>query len=219
MDQLLAGGKVTRGYLGLLPQDIDEDLAKALELGETKGVLVGDVTPDMPAEKAGIQRGDVIVRFDGKPMKNSNELRRIVAQTVPGSRVPVDLWRDGREEQVTVMLAERPQETADAGGPAREPTPQTSEKLGLAVQTLTADIARQLGYENEKGAVVANVVPGSAADDAGIRRGDLIKEVNRRGVETAEDLNRMLDGLSSGDIAALLVKRGANTFFAALPIP
>ena len=218
MAELMSKGKIKRGYLDLNPQDIDEDLAKALKLKSTEGALVANVSPGGPAYKAGIKQGDVIVGFDGKSINGSTELRNMVAQLAPGTPAKITLLRNGRETQVTAILGERPK--AQAGGAGREEEPQqaTSQKLGLSVQTLTPDLAQQLGYKGEQGVIVADVVAGSAADDAGLQRGDLIKEVNRTAVRTAKDFEDKIKNLKSGDAAALLVRRGQNSVFVAITI-
>ena len=125
------------------------------------------------------------------------------------------------ETAVSVVLGERPKEFTDGGEPQEEQAPEegSGEKLGISVQTLTPEIAQQLGYRNEQGVVVSSVSPGSAADEAGLRRGDLIKEVNRMEVANAQDFRRAMSRLRSGDSAALLVRRGQNTFYVAVPIP
>ncbi len=213
MAQLMKKGKITRGYLALVPQDIDDNLAKALKLKNTEGALVGDVTTDGPA--------DIITEFNGEKVKNSTELRNMVAQTAPGTSVKISLLRDGREMQVKVVLGERPR---GRGGreeqpEEQQPETQTSKKLGLSIQNLTPDIAEQLGYKNERGVVVTDVTSGSPAEDAGMQQGDLIKEVNRVAVSTAKEFNRVVARLGSGDSVALLVRRGENTFYVAIPLP
>jgi serine protease Do len=220
MDELVVKGKVTRGYLALMPQDVDENLAKGLKLKSTDGALVGDVTSGGPADKAGIKRGDIIIGFNGKKVESSNKLRALVAEAEPGSTVKILLFREGREMTVPVVLGERPQEFADRGaGEPGGPEAQTGEKLGLSLQALTPEIARQLGYRNEEGVVVGGVTPGSPADEAGLQRGDLIKEVDRTEVRSVQEFKRAVARLRSGDSAALLVRRGQNTFYAAILIP
>ncbi len=218
MSTLMSEGKISRGYLAIYPQDINEDLAKALKLKSTEGSLVADVTPDGPADKAGIKRGDVIVEFDGKKVENSIQLRNLVAQVSPGKTVEVVLIRNGNEMKLDVRLGERPKGPESESPAQGQPEEQTSRKLGMSIQTLTPDLADQLGYENVKGVVVTDVAAGSPADEAGLQRGDLIQEVNRKAVQTAQDFEDQLKGSKSGDVVALLVRRGANTFFVAVNV-
>lgn len=215
MDQLIAKGKVTRGYIGIVPQDISESLAKAMKLKSGEGALVGDVETGSPAEKAGIRRGDVITRFDGTRIKNSAQLRNLAAKSQPGNKVNVTVIRDGREQEFAMTLAERPEQQPAAQKPG-PPAQNLNEKLGLEVQDLTPDIAEQLGFKNEKGVVVTDVVSGSVAEDAGLRSGDLIKEVNRVPVSSVQQFNSELAKIGKGESAALLVRRGPNTFFVGL---
>ena len=218
MDQLIAKGKVTRGYIGLTPQDIDENLAKALNIKQTQGVLVSDVAPDGPADRAGIKRGDVIAEFSGQKVENSTQLRNLAAQTEPMTPVTIGLIRDGRKMDIRLTLAERPKEGREQTPPQEQPEEQASQRLGLGIQDLTPDIADQLGYKNEKGVVVIDVASGSPAEDAGLQRGDLIKEVNRTQVRTGKEFEKEIRGLKSGDAIALTIRRGPNTFFRALKI-
>ena len=221
MDELIAQGKVTRGYLALVPQDIDESMAKAWKLKSTEGALVGDVTPRGPADKAGIQRGDIITSFNGKKILNSTHLRQTVAQADPGTTAKINLWRDGREMPISVVLGERPKDPGDRDEPEEDAPGETSgEKLGLSIQTLTPEMAQQLGYRNEDGVIISSVTSGSPADEAGLRRGDLIKEINRTEVSTAPEFKRVLARLQSGDSAVLLVKRRSlNTFYVTIDVP
>jgi len=219
MEDLMSKGEVTRGYIGLVPQDINDDLAKALKLSSTEGILVGDVDRGGPADKGGIKRGDVIVEFDGKKVENSTQLRNMAAQTNPGTPVKIGLLRDGKKVEATVTLGERPK-TSGGGQAPQEPQAeaQTSQKLGLSVQTLTPDIAEQLGYQKDSGVIVADVSSGSPAEEAGLQRGDLIKEVNRRQVRTVQDFEKEIGDIKSGDVAALLVRRGQNTFYTTIKV-
>jgi serine protease Do len=219
MDKLISEGKISRGYLALIPQDIDENLAKALKLKTTKGCLVGDVTSDGPADKAGIRRGDILTKFDGTDLENSTQLRMLVAQKKPGSIVSMTLLREGKEMEVKVKLGERPNERGGQTPAPAEPEEQSYQKLGLSVQDLTPDIAEQLGYKNEKGVLIADVASGSAAEDAGLARGDLIKEVNRIPVSTVKEFSAVMNKLKSGESAAFLLRRGQNTFFLAVQLP
>ncbi len=221
MDQLIAKGKVSRGYLGLTPQDIDQDLDKALKLGTTTGVLISEVVPGSPADKAGIKAGDMIVAFNGAKIQDSNQFRGLVAQAAPGSTVTVTVLHDGHQTDLRVTLAERPAEPGGQAAPPQEsPESRPSSRLGLTVQTLTPDIAQQLGYKrNETGVVISQVAPGGAADEAGLEAGDVIKEVDRRRVPTAEEFEREMRSFKSGDVVALLVMRGGVTVFVAVKVP
>ena len=211
MEDLIAHGKVTRGYLGLVPQDINESLAAALNLKTTAGCLVGDVVPDGPAGKAGVERGDVITELDGKKIKDSTQLREMVAAMQPGATAKLT---------IDVKLSERPENAKAGGQPSQqEQQPQTRAKLGLTIQSLTPDLAQQLGYENQPGVLVADVAAGSAAEDAGLQRGDLIQEVGRTEITSVAEFDKVVAGLKSGESAALLVRRGQVTFFTAIQIP
>lgn len=217
MQQLIDEGKVRRGYIGIVPQDIDENLAKAMNLKTSEGALVGDVEPGGPAAKAGIKRGDVIIRFDGTDIKNNRELRNLAARANPGATVKVTVIRDGAERELTVTLAERPVQTVSDQLKEAVPKQQLNTKLGLNVENLTDDMAQQLGYQGDQGVIITDVTTGSVAEDAGLRRGDLIKEVNRSIVTSVEEFNRQLSKIEEGSSAALLVRRGQNTFFVGLP--
>jgi serine protease Do len=219
MDSLISKGKVVRGYLGLLPQDIDENLAKALGLKTTEGVLIGDVTPNGPADQAGIKRGDVILSFDGKKVEDATQLRLMIADMAPKTKAKVSLLRQGKTLDVTAVLAERPKTTQEKAPEQEQPEGQTGEKLGISLQDLTPDIAAQLGYEKEKGALVADVASGSPAEDAGLGRGDLIKEVNRVPIGSVREFEKAIKGFKAGEVIALLVRRGPTTLFVGIKIP
>lgn len=218
MDQLIAHGKIVRGYLGLLPQDIDETLAKALKLKSTKGSLVGDVTADGPSDKGGVKRGDIIMKLNGTDIESSTQLRNLVAETAPGTTVKLTVMRDGKEMELPVVLGERPQNLASNSRNNEQSEEQAGKKLGFSVQTLAPDIAKQFGYQKDHGVVITQVTPGSPADDAGLKRGDLIKQVNREDVTSVGEFNKAVGRFKNGDTIAFLVRRGDNTFFAAIQI-
>jgi serine protease Do len=219
MAELLSKGRVIRGYLGLTAQDIDDSLVKPLKLKDAKGALVSDVTPASPADRAKIKPGDVIVAFDGKEVETSSDIHNWAAKTAPGTSVKIVLLRNGERLEVDAIMGERPSEKSEAK-PARpgEPKGPAAEKLGLSVQTLTPDIARQLGYGNDKGVVITDVVPGGPADDAALQRGDLIKEVNRSPIGTAQDFEAAVRGAKSGETLALLVRRGQESVYVPLKV-
>lgn len=202
----------------MLPQDLDDNLAKAMGIKGTEGALVGDVTPGGPADKAGIKRGDVLVEFNGQKIENSTHLRNLAAQIAPGTKAKVVLLRNNATKALDVILGERPKPEKAAKPEEIPPEKQSSQKIGMTVQNLTSELADQLGYRNETGVIVSDVASGSPAEDAGLKQGDLIKEINKAAVRTVKDFDALFARLRSGDTAALLVRRGTNTFYAAVQI-
>ena len=179
---------------------------------------MGSVTPGGPGDKGGIERGDVIIQFEEKKITSSTQLRSEVARADPKKTANIVVIRDGKQRTLKVTLGERPVETAanDRGGSERtEPTKAQSD-FGLSVQEITPAIARELGYEETKGAVVTTVRGGSPAADAGLARGDLILEVDGDAVKSASEVDRALSKIKGNESIALLVRRGESTFFAPL---
>jgi serine protease Do len=207
--QLEQKGSVTRGWLGVGIQQMTPALGKSFGLKDKEGVLVSDVFQGGPAEKAGIERGDVIVKFDGKDVAESRDLSRIVASTPVGKMVEVKLMRDGKAIERTVKVGEMEKKTETAQLPSHQ-------SLGITVQELTPEIARDLGLKHETGVVVASIEPGSSAADAGIQRGDVIREVNRKPVKGVEDFSQKIAQDKGQDNVLLLIQRGQNSFFAAV---
>ena len=207
--QLKEKGHVTRGWLGVMIQKVTPDIAESLGLSEAKGALVADVVKDGPAEAAGIKQGDVIIEYDGKPVGDSAELPLLVARTPVGKSVKVKLLRGKETETVTVKVQElKEEEAAQAGG-------GTAEDLGMTVQTLTPEIAENLGIDRGlKGVVVTQVDPGGAASDAGLRRGDVILEVNRQPVATVDAFRDAAH--AAGNRALLLVYRNGVAIYVTL---
>jgi serine protease Do len=151
-------------------------------------------------------------------VKDNTQVRNLVAEGQPGKAMTLGLLRDGTRLEKTVTLTERPRERGDQTPKGDRPVGASQQKLGLAVQDLTPEIAQQFGYKNETGALVADVVPGSPADDAGLETGDLVQEINRVPVRSARDFERLARGLHSGDAIALLVRRGQGTVFLSLKV-
>ncbi|MCC6763699.1 MAG: DegQ family serine endoprotease [Deltaproteobacteria bacterium] len=211
--QLREKGKVTRGWLGVLIQKVTPEIAESLGLDQARGALVADVVASGPAAAAGVKVGDVIVEFDGHPVSESNELPMLVARTPLDKQVTLKVMRDKESMEFTVTIAELQDDEAQLASAG------DSEKLGLSVQTLTPEIAENLGVTETKGVVVSSVESGSAADEAGIRRGDVILEVNRQAVEDVGDYKAALKKVEKGKNVLLLVRRGDNTIFLALKPP
>jgi serine protease Do len=209
--QLKEKGRVTRGWLGVMIQKVTPDIAESLGLSETKGALVADVVKDGPAEAAGIKQGDVIVEYDGKPVNDSSELPLLVARTAVGKQVKVKVIRDKSTQNFSITIAELKDEEVGVAGSG------TSEDLGLAVQTVTPDLAENLGLDRSlKGVVVTQVDPQGPAAEAGLRRGDVILEVNRQVVKDVEAYRKSVAAAGKGKSVLFLVRRGDNTIFLAV---
>jgi len=209
--QLEQKGHVTRGWLGVSIQEITPELAKSMGLKETKGALVAQVVSDSPAEKAGIEQGDVITEFDGKAVTDSKDLPRLVASTPVGKAVTVKLSREGKTTERQVKLGEMEEK-----GVAVSKGASSHKALGVGVQSLTPEIAKELGVKKGSGVVVTRVEPGSAAAEAGIQTGDVIQEVNRKPVKNAEDFVQKVEKAKEKDSVLLLIQRGQNNLFAAV---
>lgn len=208
--QLEEKGSVTRGWLGVGIQELTPVLEKSFGLSDQGGVLVADVFKDSPAEKAGIESGDVITRFDGKQVPEAKDLSRIVASTPVGKTVDVTLVRNGEVIDRSVKLGEMKDTNQTASLPSKQ------DKLGLTVQQLTAEIAGDLGIETQSGVLVSSVEPGSPAADAGIRAGDVIREVNRKPVASVQDFSRKIERAKNGGNILMRLQRGPSSLFAAI---
>ena len=209
LPQLRGKGKVTRGFLGVLIQKVTPEIADSLALEKAQGALVANVSKDGPADKAGVKVGDVIVEFDGKEVKDSGDLPIIVARTQVDKKVRMKVVRDKKEMVLGVAVGELKDEEVVAAAPEKG-------ELGLTVQRLTPPMAESLGLEKSDGVVVSAVEPGSAADDAGIRRGDVLMEIDRRPVRNLDEYRKMVAAIKKGRGVLFLVRRGESTLFLAL---
>jgi serine protease Do len=209
-------GKVLRGWLGVYIQKVTEELAAEFKLDKTRGALVADVMDDGPAKKAGIQKGDVITEFNNQAIEKMEELPLVVAQTKPGATVPVKLIRDGKEKTIQVSVGTLSDDVVAA---AQRPAPEINEKFGMSVQNVTDDIAENLGLSDKNGVLVSNVESGGAAEKSGIRRGDLIVEVNRKTITNVQGFEDTLKSVKDKSSVLMLVKRGDNTLFVAVKQP
>jgi serine protease Do len=210
LPQLKNRGKVVRGWLGVVIQKVTPELAKGFGLKESEGALVSDVMEDSPASKAGIKRGDVIVSFDGKRIKEMDQLPRIVAATVVGKGVKVGLIRDGKPLEVEVTVAEGREEPREAMNTA----PEVEKNFGLVVQNITPEIAHHLNLKDTKGVIVTDIQSGSPGDDADVKAGDVIKEINRKPVRNVDDFKEILGKARPKEGIVMLVKRENITFYA-----
>jgi len=205
--QLRSEGHVTRGWLGVKIQPVDKDIAGSLGLAEAKGALVAEVFPDSPASKAGLEVGDVIVKFDSIDVGKSTDLPSIVAGTPVGKEVEVVVIRGNEQKTFTVNVAK----LADEAGAAH---PVQARTLGLTVQDLAPEVAEELGLDKDaKGVVVTSVSKGSPAETAGLQPGDLIQSVGNHSVESAEKFRTMLESIDKTQSVLVLVRRGDQTLF------
>jgi serine protease Do len=208
LPQLRAKGKVVRGFLGTTIQKVTPDIAESMGLKQASGALVADVAKDGPAERAGIKTGDVIVAFDGKEVRDSADLPLQVARLAPGKTVQVKVLREGKELTLPITVGEFKENEVVASA-------ETGE-LGLTVEKVTPEVAEKLRLERAEGLVVTGVKPGSAADDAGLQRGDVIAEINRHPVRTMADFRRETAKAGKGQSVLFLVRRGQGSLFLAL---
>jgi serine protease Do len=209
MDQLITKGKVVRGYLGLVPIDLNP--AKAKVYGVQKGALVESVDQDSPAGKAGIKVADVITKVDAKPVNSELDLRHIVQAIAPGTTVKLTIWRDKAEKVIPVKLGEAPALTAQG-------ETESGGNLGLTVKALTPDMAKSLGVPVTVGVVVSSVEQGGAADRVGIQEQDVITEINNTRITNVTTFNEAVRKLKSGDVAVMVIYRGPSSIILDVPL-
>ena len=209
LPQLRAEGRVTRGYMGVRLTDVDPDLQRSLRLTQTQGALVQDVTTGSPGQRAGLRAYDLITAIDGKRVTNNNEIIREVARRGPGTLTHLNVVRDGRTQSMTVRLGERPSRqagrVADEASPVR-PSSHTVMPLGLNVRDIDNATSRRLRLPRDvDGVVVTRVDPLSSAYDAGMQRDQIVLEINRRPINSADDYNRVARAANPGDVLAVYV--------------
>jgi serine protease Do len=215
MEQIVEHGKVTRAYLGIVPQDVTPDIAKQFGEKDARGALVADVSAGSPAQKSGLERGDIILDVNGKPVAGSNDLRMTISMMPPDSDAKLKVFRNGSEREIAVKLGPMPAEEAAANSQDNTNGSASSALSGVSVDNLDAQASNELGLSpNTKGVVVTNVDPSSEAAEAGLRRGDVIQEVNRQPVKNTSDFERAMH--NSKDKALLLVDRNGSTMYLAV---
>jgi serine protease Do len=210
--QLKGKGKVTRGYLGVLIQKVTPEIAESLGMDKAKGALVADVTKGGPADAAGVKVGDVVVEFDGKEIRDSGDLPVIVARTPVDKKVRMKVLREKKEVTLNVAVGEMKEEEVVAAS-------NEKGELGLTVQQVTPQVAESLGLQRAEGVVITAVEPESSAEDAGLRRGDIILEVDRKPVRKVADYRKAIGEMKRGKGALFLIRRGESTLFLALKAP
>jgi serine protease Do len=217
VNQLIANGKVSRGRIGVMIQEVTKELAESFGLPKPTGALVASVQKGGPAEKAGIEPRDVILKFDGKTVTSSGDLPRIVGATKPGSKVQVQVWRNGATKDITVTVDELPpdEKPGSRGGKRGKATPDTSNRIGLMLSELTPEQKKQLEVDN--GLLVEDMVPGIASR-AGLRPGDVILSINNQDVSSVDQFNQLLNKIPKGRNIALLIRRGDTTTFITMKV-
>jgi len=226
MTSLIEKGRVVRGFLGVIIQDVTQELADAMNVEVNAGVLISSVGKDTPAGKAGIREGDIVTHFNKRRVRSSNALRNTVAGVLPGKEVPVRLIREGKTMDVTVTLVEQPDDMQAAiregkEGKGENGTEKVSpeDALGLELQPLTPDLASRLGYRGLSGVVVTDVAQGSPAFEAGLREGALIEAVNRVPVANIKAFRAQLAKVASGKSILLLARLNESKRFIVIKKP
>jgi serine protease Do len=208
-NQLIEHGSVTRGYLGVTIQELTQDLVESFSLKDTNGVLISQVMPNTPAEKAGLKQGDVVIKFNGEAVESVAPFRNKVSLTSPGTKVKITVIRDGKEKTFSVTI-----EKMSSQEQVAQAQPKSMEKLGLTVRTLTPEMADQYGYEDETGVVVTQVGQGSAAASAGIIPGMLIQEVNRKQVKNVKEFEEAVEKTGKKPVLMLVKDKQGSRYIA-----
>ncbi len=215
-DQLKTHGKVVRGWLGVLIQDVTRELAESFGLDKPQGALVARVLPESPAQKAGFEVGDVVLEFNGRDVANSSQLPPLVGSTPVGREVPVKVLRNGDRRTLRVVIGELPSED-ELRAAAGEPSSGPQNRLGIATVELTEEQRKELGIE--KGGVLVSGVADGVGKDAGIREGDVIVSLNNQRIAGVAEFESQVKDLPEGKSVAVLVQRKNGPIFLALKIP
>jgi serine protease Do len=214
-DQIIHGGKVSRAFLGVMIQPVTPELARAFKLAKSEGALISDVTPNSPAERAGLKAGDIVTKLDDKSVADSRALQLMIGDMAPGRNVRLTVLRDGSEHLYPVTLAEQPSDRRQASVGKQAPADRALD--GVSLEPATPEFFRRNGVTgNTNGVAVRRVDPDSAAAQAGLQAGDVILEVNRRPVGSVEQVDRyMREGTT--EAALLFVNRNGRTQYIAIP--
>ncbi|GAB4332226.1 MAG: DegQ family serine endoprotease [Calditrichia bacterium] len=215
MTDILEKGRVVRGWLGVVIQNVDQQLAKALGMEKPEGVVVSKVEEGSPAEKAGLQPGDVIIRFNDRRVKNTINLSSWVSTAGVDAKITLTILRDGKEKKLNVALGEMPENLA-----AAESRVEASEKIGIKVANITSDLVKQFDLKVKKDAVVVTeVANGSVAAQAGLRPGDVILKINRKPVKSVADFQNILDKIKENESILFYIQRDDTNIFIAFTMP
>jgi serine protease Do len=209
-NQLRTSGRISRGRIGVVIQEVTRELAESFGLSKAAGALVNSVEKGGPADKAGVEPSDVILKFDGKPVNSSSDLPRVVAQTRPGARVTMQIWHKGAAKEVSVTVGEMPEEKTAARPARRDAKPgNVVARLGMTLSELTAEQRKELGVG---AGLLVEDAQGQAAK-AGIRRGDILLALNNQDVKSVDQLNQLLSQFEKARSVALLIRRGDNSLY------
>jgi serine protease Do len=207
-NQLIEQGEVMRGYLGVVIQPLTAELAESFGMQQGEGILIADVSENSPASKAGLRQGDVVVAYRGEPVNDVGNFRNRVALTAPGSSQELTIVRDGERQNISISIGTLTADAVASAGPT-----QSSDELGLTVQTLTPQLAEQFGVQPGEGVLVTEVRPGSVAASAGIDPGTMILQVNRQWVKTSGEFQQAVKaGREAGRVLLLLRKDNMQRF-------
>lgn len=214
-NQLKSTGKITRGWLGIAIQEITKDLADSFGMKNANGALVAGVEKNSPADRGGLEAGDVIVKFDNKPIMTSNDLPRVVGATKPGKIAPVEVLRKGSTKMLNVGVGEMPSDPTDVAQASKPTGKPEVNRIGLILRELTPQQKKKL---NGKEALLVVEAQGPVAQ-AGVRRGDLVLGLNNTEVKNLEQFNKLLDSFAAGKTVALLILRGESTLYVPIKLP
>jgi serine protease Do len=209
LDQLISKGKVTRAWLGVYIQEITPEIAEKFGLEKAQGALVADISPNSPAERAGLMRGDIVLNIDGQEVKNVSDLQQKVRSHRPGDTVRVEVWRDRKTVVLEVTLDE-------LKGESTEIPAEMAVTLGVEVREITPDLVNRYALKRTSGVVIVGIDSGGPADQAGLRPGDVVLELNRKKITSLGDWKEVLSRIQPGETVLLLIDRGGRTYFVPL---
>jgi serine protease Do len=210
VEQLKSGGKVVRGWMGVLIQQVTPEIAKSFGMDEPRGALIGDVDPKGPGVAATLLAGDIVQNFDGQPIKDWQELPIIVATTPVGKKVKVLVFRKGKEVTLNLTVAELKDDSATETG---ETPAETEAQLGLTLREVTPDLAKRLQLNDSEGLYISGIEPSSPASESGLAAGDVLVSVGDTDIKTMADYRKALAGKKKDDVVRFLIRRGVNTMF------
>lgn len=214
----LKKGEIHRGWLGVMIQPVTPEIESAMELDSRLGALVGDVFKGSPADKAGVERGDVIVKFDGDVVQNAGHLPRVVATRRPGTTVSLTVIRNGKEKKISMRLGEMPKDAGKSASPGMANEQEKTELLGMTAKDITSEDVTALGLTVKSGVVITQVVPGGPAGKAGVRKGDVVLQVNRKKIKGMKKYRSIISSVKKGESVLMLLSRGGNTLIVAVKV-